>query len=260
MSPVRTGLAGAGRMAQAIAALAAEDSGFSVVGVWARDPDAARGGFPAGTLLSDDLAAVVRDSDALIDFSLPGAVAAVASAAAGGGTPLVCGVSGLGSSELAALRDAAASVPVVYDRNMSQGIAVLSALVESAARSLDASFKVRIDETHHVAKKDAPSGTALKLGEVVAGARGRDFAAVRWYEPDADPDSAPDDAVRFVVERRGEVPGDHDVVFASSSERVTLSHSVTTRDVFAQGALRAARWVVRQPPGLYDMRDVLGLS
>ena len=260
MSAVRIGLAGAGRMARAIAALAAEDPGFSIAGVWARDPDAVRERFPAGTPLAGDFAAIVGASHVVIDFSLPGATAAVASAAVDGGIPLVCGVSGLGASELAALESAAASIPVVYDRNMSQGVAVLSALAASAARSLGPEFRVRIDETHHVAKQDAPSGTALKLGEAVARARGQDFAASRWYEPGADPDSAADDAIRFVVERRGEVPGDHDVAFASPSERVTLSHSVTTRDVFAEGALRAARWLASQPPGLYGMRDVLGLS
>lgn len=258
MSAVRTGLTGAGRMAQAIAALAGEHAGCSVAGVWARDPDAVRERFPAATPLTADLDAVVGASDVLIDFSLPEATAAVAAAAVAGDVPLVCGVSGLGARELAALERAAASVPVVYDRNMSQGVAVLSALVESAARSLGAEFRVRVDETHHVAKKDAPSGTALKLGEAVARAREQDFEAAQWYEPGADPAAAPADAIRFVVERRGEVPGDHDVVFASPSERVTLSHSVTTRDVFAEGALRAARWIAGRPPGLYSMRDVLG--
>ncbi len=260
MSPVRISLAGAGRMAQAIVVLAADDPGFAVAGVWARDPDAVRDNFLADTTLVDDLGAVVRGADVLIDFSLPGATALVAATAAEHRVPLVCGVSGLGAPELAALENAAASVAVVYDRNMSQGVAVLTALVESAAQSLGADFRVRIDETHHVAKKDAPSGTALKLGEAVARARGQDFASSRWYRPDADPETAPDDAIRFVVERRGEVPGDHDVVLASPSERVTLSHSVTTRDVFAEGALRAARWAAGRSPGLYGMRDVLGLS
>ena len=260
MSPARIGLTGAGRMAQAIAALASENESYAVAGVWARDPAAVRERFPAETPLTAELDAVARESQVLIDFSLPEATAAVVAAAVAGGIPLVCGVSGLGEDELAALERAASSVPVVYDRNMSQGIAVLTALVETAARSLGAEFRVRIDETHHVAKKDAPSGTALKLGEAVAQARGQDFAATRWYEPGADPAEAPADAIRFVVERRGEVPGDHDVVLASPSECVTLSHSVTTRDVFAEGALRAARWIVGQPPGLYGMRDVLGSS
>lgn len=260
MSPARIGLAGAGRMAQAIAALAGRQAGYAVAGVWARDPDAVRERFPPQTPIGADLHEIARTAQVLIDFSLPEATETVAAVAVDGGVPLVCGVSGLGAGELAALERAAASVPVVYDRNMSQGIAVLSALVESAAASLGAEFRVRIDETHHVAKKDAPSGTALKLGEAVARARGRDFAATRWYEPGADPEAAPEEAIRFVVERRGEVPGDHDVVFASPSERVTLGHSVTTRDVFAEGALRAARWAVGRPPGLYGMRDVLGLS
>lgn len=257
---MRIGLAGAGRMARSIAALAAERADWVVAGVWARDPCAVRERFPAATPLSDDLDAVVRASQVLIDFSLPGASPAVTAAAVDGRVPLVCGVSGLGAGEFAALEDAAVSIPIVYDRNMSQGIAVLSALVESAARSLGTGFRVRIDETHHLAKRDAPSGTALKLGEAVARGRGRDFAATRWYRPGADPEAAPEEAICFVVERRGEIPGDHDVTFASLSERVTFGHSVTTRDVFAAGALRAARWVVGRPPALYGMRDVLGLG
>jgi 4-hydroxy-tetrahydrodipicolinate reductase len=142
---------------------------------------------------------------------------------------------------LTALDRAAAVVPVVYDRNMSQGIAVLQDLVQRAARSLGDEFGIEIHDTHHIHKKDAPSGTALKLGESVAQAR----------------DIKTDDAIRYESERRGEVPGDHEVIFSSPTERLSLRHSVTTRRVFADGALRAVRWVVSQPPGSYGMRDVL---
>ena len=154
---------------------------------------------------------------------------------------MVCGVSGLDDAQMAALDEAAASIPLVYDRNMSQGIAVLQDLVQRAARSLGDEFAIEIHETHHIHKKDAPSGTALKLGEAVLRAK----------------DAGNDDAIRYESERRGEVPGDHDVIFSSPTERLSLRHSVTTRQVFAEGALRAARWVVSQPPGLYGMHDVL---
>ena len=129
----------------------------------------------------------------------------------------------------------------MYDRNMSQGIAVLQDLVSRAARSLGDEFAIEIHETHHIHKKDAPSGTALKLGESIASARNQEGA----------------DAVHYQSERRGEVPGDHEVIFSSPTERLTLGHSVTTRKVFAEGALRAARWVASREPGLYDMHDVL---
>ena len=210
--------------------------------VWVRDPEAAADmATPSGAIISSDLDHVVEAADVIIDFSLFEATEMVAAAVSRHGKPLVCGVSGLGESQLAALEEAARQVPVVYDRNMSQGIAVLQELVSRAARSLGEEFAIEIHETHHIHKKDAPSGTALKLGESIASARNQEGA----------------DSVHYQSERRGEVPGDHEVIFASSTERLTLSHSVTTRTVFAEGALRAARWVYERQPGLYDMHDVL---
>jgi 4-hydroxy-tetrahydrodipicolinate reductase len=210
--------------------------------VWVRDPDAAADmATPSGAIISGDLDHVVEAADVIIDFSLFEATEEVAAAVKRHGKPLVCGVSGLGEAQMAALDDAAQQVAVVYDRNMSQGIAVLQDLVGRAARSLGDEFAIEIHETHHIHKKDAPSGTALKLGESVASARNQEGA----------------DSVHYQSERRGEVPGDHDVIFSSPTERLTLSHSVTTRTVFAEGALRAARWVSGRPPGLYDMHDVL---
>lgn len=185
----------------------------------------------------DDIAAV---ADVLIDFSLPQATHTVASAAARHGIPLVCGVTGLEQDQLAALRDAAESVAVVYDRNMSTGIAVLENTVRRAAAALGPGFQVEIRETHHVHKVDAPSGTALKLGEVVADALGIDAADIHYES-----------------ERRGEVPGDHTVILASDTERLSFHHSVTTREVFADGAIRAARWVIGRAPGMFTMQDVL---
>ena len=142
---------------------------------------------------------------------------------------------------LANLDKAATRVPVLYDRNMSLGIAVLERTVREAAASLGMDFSVEIAEVHHVHKKDAPSGTALKLGEAVAEARGEQGTG----------------SVELSSERRGEVPGDHDVVMSSPTERLTFAHSVTTRQVFADGALRAARWVVGQDKGRFTMSDVL---
>ena len=213
---------------------------LKVGGVWVRDASSVDDiATPSGAVVSSDLDHVVAAADVVVDFSLPEATVDVANASSSHGKPWVCGVSGLGAAQVAALDRAAETVAVVYDRNMSQGITVLQDLVERAAAALGSDFSVSIHETHHVHKKDAPSGTALKLGETVARVRG-----------DAED-------VRYDSERRGEVPGDHEVVFASPTETVALRHSVATRHVFAVGALRAARWVANREPGLYSMQDVL---
>jgi 4-hydroxy-tetrahydrodipicolinate reductase len=211
-------------MGQAIAAGIAASDDLHLAGTWRR---------------GDDLDALVAASDVLVDFSLPEANEIVVAAAGKHETPLVCGVSGLGDVQMASLQQASATIPIVYDRNMSQGVAVLESLVRQAARALPG-FDVEVHETHHVHKIDAPSGTALKLGEAIAGARGTDPGEIHYES-----------------ERRGEVPGDHEVVLASATERLSLAHSVTTRQVFADGALVAARWVSTKSTGLFTMHDVL---
>ena len=212
-------------MGRSIAERIAASEDLELVGIWKR---------------GEDLDGIAREGDVLIDFSLPEANDVVIAAALEHRVPLVCGVSGLNETQMQALEKAAGSIPVVYDRNMSLGIAVLENLVREAVRNLGAEFEVRIHETHHVHKVDAPSGTALKLGEAIAAVRGTDPGSIDY-------DS----------ERRGEVPGDHEVVLSSPTERLTLAHSVTTRQVFADGALHAARWIVGKSPGLFTMHDVL---
>ena len=214
-------------MGQAVQRVIEDADGVQLAGIWAR---------------GESLDAIVENSDVLIDFSLPAATREVLAAVSRHRVPLVCGVSGLADEQMAELRQSAADIAIVFDRNMSQGIAVLSELVQRAARSLGDEFRAEIHEVHHVHKIDAPSGTALQLGELIAVARARNESA---------------DAVRYTVERRGEVPGEHTVTLSSPTETLTLGHSVTHRAVFAQGALRAARWVILQRPGLYRMADVL---
>ena len=223
---IRVALAGAGRMGQAIAAGLDDQQDMELVGLWGR---------------GDDLNALVRAADVVIDFSLPDGTAEVLEAVLRQEKPLVCGVSGLNDTQMARLDEVARDVPLVYDRNMSLGIAVLERSVREAAASLGTDFAVEISEVHHLHKKDAPSGTALKLGEAVAEARGEQGTG----------------SVSFASERRGEVPGDHEVVMRSATEMLTFAHSVTSRQVFADGAVRAGRWVVGQKPGRYTMRDVL---
>ena len=223
---IRVAIAGTGRMGQAIAASLEQQEDMELSGLWGR---------------GDDLDALVASSDVVIDFSLPAGTRQVLDSVVRQGKPLVCGVSGLDDDLMDRLDRATSTVPVVYDRNMSLGVAVLERSVREAAASLGIDFSVAISEVHHIHKKDAPSGTALKLGEAVAAARGEEGTG----------------SVEFSSERRGEVPGDHDVVMSSPTERLTFAHSVTTRQVFADGAIRAARWVVRQHRGRYTMGDVL---
>jgi len=222
-SPIRIAIAGAGRMGRSIAARLEAQEDLALAGTWAR------GG---------DLAAIAVNADVIVDFSLPIATDTVFDVATALRKPLVCGVTGLNSSQMKRLDAVARDVPLVYDRNMSQGITVLDAVVRQVSAALDDRFTVEIEEVHHVHKQDAPSGTALKLGEAVSAAG--EHGDIRYHS-----------------ERTGEVPGDHRVIFRSPTEVLTLGHSVSTRDVFADGALRAARWVLGRPPGRYTMRDVV---
>jgi 4-hydroxy-tetrahydrodipicolinate reductase len=216
-----------------------DHDGLRLSGLWVRERQSLEE-LADGVLVSSDINQVAAVADVIIDFSLPEGTVEVLSAALRHKKPLVCGVSGLGEAQIADLDALARVVPVVYDRNMSLGVAVLERIARQAAESLGADFEVEIQETHHIHKLDAPSGTALKLGAAISAARG------------IDPDH-----IHYAVERRGEVAGDHTVVFSSSNESLTLGHSVTTRQVFAAGAIRAARWVVGQNPGRYQMRHVL---
>ncbi len=247
-------------MGRVIAGAVADSPDCVLGSVWTRDPVAAAEHFPAATRFEDDVGAVARGADVLIDFSLPEGTVLAAAAAAEYATPFVCGVSGLDAAHFASVERAAEQVPVVFDRNMSQGVAVLAAVVERVASALGTEFSVSIDETHHRHKLDAPSGTALGLGELIAAARGQSFDEQRWYEPERPDAEAPSGAIRFHVERRGEVPGNHTVRFESGEEALVFGHSVTTRDVFAAGAIRAARWLKNREPGLYSMRDVLAIA
>ncbi len=228
-------------MGQSIMHTIAGSDDLQLTGVWVRDDQQVeRLRLPENVLVSSEFDQVASTADVVIDFSLPEATSGILAAVASMGKPLVCGVSGLANEQLAELDAAARTIPVVYDRNMSLGVAVLENLVRQASVALGSDFDVEIHETHHVHKIDSPSGTALKLGDVISAARG----------------SAADE-IRYEVERRGEVPGNHTVILSSETERLVLGHSVTTRQVFADGALRAARWIVDQAPGRYQMSDVL---
>jgi len=252
---LRVSVLGAGRMGREIIGEIASAHDLELAGVWVRadrQPPSPEG---SAALVSTDLDEVLATCDVAVDFSLAAATARVLAAATKAKTALVCGVTGLGDEQMRELERSAQTVPLLYDRNMSLGIAVLKDLVERAAPRLSAGFVAEIEETHHVHKKDAPSGTALLLGETLARSLGRDFRDVYRYGPGGQRRSRED--IVFSATRRGDVAGEHTVRFRSEGECLELTHKVSDRRVFAQGALQAARWLAVQPPGLYRMSDLL---
>jgi 4-hydroxy-tetrahydrodipicolinate reductase len=249
---------GAGRMGRELISEIVSSDDMQLAGVWVRR-EGPPGILPAETtvVVSTHLDEVLAAADVAVDFSLADATPQVLAAVTKAGVPLVCGVSGLGIEEMRQLERAAQSIPLLYDRNMSLGIAVLKDLVARAAPRLSASFVAEIDETHHVHKKDAPSGTAIALGETLARSLGRNFADVYRYEPHRNEQRRTREDIVFSVTRRGEVAGEHTVRFRSEAESLELTHKVSDRRVFAQGALQAARWLEGKTPGLYQMSHLL---
>jgi 4-hydroxy-tetrahydrodipicolinate reductase len=261
---LRVALIGAGRMGQAIATEIAASADLELAGVCVREGGKSAaiamlkeiGDLPDVAVVSD-LREILHNADVAIDFSLPGACVTVAAAAVREKTPLVCGVTGLDATSIAALQAASVDIPLLYERNMSFGIALMQRLVQQAAAVLGGEFRASIAEVHHRHKRDAPSGTALKLGEALAAGRHQEFQVIYHYDPDGClGEAAPGDIV-YSVSRQGENPGEHSVRFASANEILQLTHQVTNRRVFAQGALRAAGWLVGQRAGFYGLRDIV---
>jgi 4-hydroxy-tetrahydrodipicolinate reductase len=201
-------------------------------------------------------------SDVIVDFSTAEASQALARAAAArGGPALVIGSTGFTAEQDAAIALAARSVAIVKSGNFSLGVNLLAALVEQAARALPAfEWDIEIVEAHHRRKTDAPSGTALMLGEAAARGRGNVLSDVALRGRDGQTGARPTGAIGFASLRGGGVVGEHSVILAAEDEILTLSHSARDRGLFARGAIAAALWVRGKPPGLYDMRDVLGFS
>ena len=223
-----------------------------------QDAGALAGASPAGVAVTSALPAA-GVAGVWIDFSSPAATAANAAAAARAGAALVVGTTGVGEAGRLALAEAARAIPVVFAANTSVGVTVLLKLVAEAARLLGPSFDLEIVETHHRMKRDAPSGTALRLAEALAEATGRDLAHDARYarQGDVGPRTASEIGIQTL--RGGDVVGDHTVFFLGQGERIEITHRASSRDTFAHGAVRAARWAQGRPAGLYDMRDVLGL-
>lgn len=213
-----------------------------------------------GITVGDDTAALFRQADLVIDFSTPEAGVTSARLAAEHKKPLLLGTTGLDADQGAAVRAAAKTVPIVWPPNTSLGVTLMLALVEEAARRLGPDWDIEILEMHHRHKVDAPSGTALALGRAAATGRGVDLA--QWSERGRDgiTGARRDGAIGFASLRGGDVAGDHTVIFAGAGERLEFSHRAASRQIFAKGAVKAALWLGQgRPPGLYGMKDVLGL-
>ncbi len=212
-----------------------------------------------GLTVGADPAELFGKSDAVIDFTLPAATVRHSELAAAKGVALVAGTTGLDAAQQAAVEAAGARTAIVQAANMSLGVNLLAMLVEQAAAALDEDYDIEVLEMHHRQKVDAPSGTALLLGRAAAAGRGVELDRVSQRTRDGFTGARRPGDIGFATLRGGDVAGDHSVIFAGPGERVELTHKATTRDVFARGALKAALWTRGRPPGLYGMRDVLGL-
>lgn len=265
---VRTAIAGvSGRMGRALLEALATDagcvlhaaidrSGSPLVG---QDAGAAWGA-ASGVKVSDQPAAALRGAQVLIDFTRPEASFGYLDACATAGVRLVIGTTGFDEAGKARIAAAAQRIPIVFAPNMSVGVNLLMKLAELAAQVLQEGYDIEIIEAHHRHKVDAPSGTALGLGQAVARAVGRDLASCAVYGREGVTGERDPKTIGFATVRGGDIVGDHTLLFAGIGERVELTHKAGSRATFAQGALRAAKWLQGKAPGLYDMRDVLGLK
>jgi 4-hydroxy-tetrahydrodipicolinate reductase len=217
-------------------------------------------GLPASGVRVVDQRPAKGAADVWIDFTVPAATVANVKAAAAVGTAMVIGTTGLAAADKAEIATAAKTIPVVLAPNMSVGVNVMLKLVADAARMLGAAYDVELVETHHRLKRDAPSGTALRLAEAVAEASGRELAATARYERHGDIGPRTDAEIGIQTLRGGDVFGDHTVFFLGQGDRIEITHRASSRDTFARGAVRAALWLSGKPAGLFDMRDVLGLK
>ncbi len=214
----------------------------------------------SATLDADDtLADAIHATDAVIDFTHATATAEIAAACAAAGKPLIIGTTGHDDAQRSAIISHADRIPIVFAPNFSVGVNTLFWLTRKATDILGADFDLEVVEMHHRHKKDAPSGTARRLAEILAEARELDYAHDVCHGREGMVGARTTTEIGMHSLRGGDVVGDHTVIFATDGERVELSHKASSRDTFANGALRAARWAVSQPAGLYDMQDVLGL-
>jgi len=213
-----------------------------------------------GVNLAGDLSAVLDQFDVLIDFTHPSVTLKNLEVCRQAGKAMIIGTTGFSPEEKQLLADASKQIPIVFAANFSVGVNLCLKLLDTAARVLGDDVDIEIIEAHHRHKVDAPSGTALRMGEVVANALGRDLQKVAVYGREGQTGARERETIGFATVRAGDVVGDHTVLFAADGERVEITHKASSRMTFAKGAVRAALWLHKREPGLYDMQDVLGLN
>ena len=213
----------------------------------------------SGVRVTDDAKAAFATSEVAIDFATPAATLLNLRAAADAGVAYVTGTTGFSTAELQEIESLAARIPVVHAANFSVSVNVLAWLVEQAARKLGSVFDAELFEMHHSAKRDAPSGTALRLAKAVADGRDQNLEVHLVLERAGDIGPRPENAIGVQTLRAGDCPGEHTVLYVGQGERLELSHRASTRDHFARGAVRTAAWLVGRPPGFYRLEDGLGL-
>lgn len=266
---VRVAVLGAnGRMGRAIIACLNESDSLTLVGAITipSDPDLGQdagvcaGVGALGVALTDDHDLGLNRAQVAIDFTLPGALETNLEACETASCPVVIGTTGLGENHLKRLESVSHQIPIVYARNMSIGVNVFMELVARAASALGEEFDVEISEAHHRHKVDAPSGTALAIGERIASARGSKLEDLAVRSRDGQVGPRVPGTIGFSVIRGGNIVGEHSVRFIAPEEQVEFAHQAFDRRTFARGAIRAAQWLAGRAPGLYSMADVLGLS
>ncbi|GAB5468918.1 MAG: 4-hydroxy-tetrahydrodipicolinate reductase [Rhodospirillales bacterium] len=215
---------------------------------------------PIGIKPMADPAALFAASDLVIDFTAPEASCAHAALAAASGKGLVIGTTGMTPAQRDQVAEAAKRAPILIASNTSRGVTLLLDLVAKVARALDEDYDIEVVEMHHRMKVDAPSGTALSLGQAAADGRGKPLEELWVKSRDGHTGAREPGSIGFATLRGGDVVGEHSVIFAGPGERIEITHKAQSRELFAQGALGAARWLAGKPAGLYDMRDVLGLK
>ena len=258
----------AGRMGQRIVALAHETEGLTVSAAVERplfravgeDAGLVAGCGRLGVIIGDSLERAMQVSDVLIDFTFPEVTLENAEVCARLGKRMIVGSTGFTLEQKAKLVELARVIPIVCAPNMSVGVNVCFKVLKEIARSLGDDFDIEIVELHHNQKKDAPSGTAVRMGEVAAEALGRDYRAVANYHREGFTGVRDREEIGMQTVRGGDIVGEHTVYFIGMGERIELTHRAMSRDMFARGAIRAAAWLAGQGPGLYDMQDVLGLK
>ena len=257
----------AGRMGKTLIEAVQQAQGAGLTAAIDR-PDSSLVGADAGELaglgrigvqLSDELAKVVDEFDVLIDFTHPSVTLKNLAFCRKAGKAMVIGTTGFSEQEKLLLAEAGKEIPIVFAANFSVGVNLSLKLLDMAARVLGDDVDIEILEAHHRHKVDAPSGTALRMGEVVAKALGRDLQEVAVYGREGQTGARERQTIGFATVRGGDVVGDHTVLFAADGERLEITHKASSRMTFAKGAVRAALWLEQRQPGLYDMQDVLDL-